>query len=376
MSNEISSACKRLQDAYLELLRELPYQKITVRALIERAGVNRATFYRNYENTQALVRAILLRLADRIAVPPPFEVKDAGDLEAYARLILDNAKKEQATVYLLSAEHGDILNAYRLATAVRDRLRTVQQTADITGKGVDANVELSAYSMCVLFMNNAFPPAQLRGYEPEDALPQGFAYDLENSLMENTATYLSQTRGGSPFFHYNLICAGVLLEEQNGSWCASVTSLLDTAGRYRTEFYRYYNNMEDFSNAVHVGCIRCFHLWCENAFRSGAALDERHLRLFFKNKAVTAALRSFFMSGMVNLYFPQLLAGIIRAVPPPPDPPGNMDVILAHYVSAFVLSFCRYLLGLHDHAAFLRDIAYLKNVSKKYNIQILTDAPV
>ena len=373
MSTEVSSACGRLQDAYLELLREMPYQKITVRALIERAGVNRATFYQNYENTEALVHAILLELADRIAVPPPFAVTDASSLEAYAKLMMENAAKLQSTVYLLSAEHGDILNAYRLATMVRDRLRAVQQAANITGRGVEANVELSAYSMCVLFMNKTVSPTELCANEAAGDDVRGFQYDIEISFMENTARYLAKARGGSPFFHYNLICAELLLMAQTGSLSVNVTALLETAGSHRTEFYRYYKNIADFSDALPLASIRCFHLWCGIAFRRGAALDEAHLRGFIRNKAVIAALRYFFMSGTVNTYFPQLLSGIIRAVPLPPEPPENTDVAVAHYVSAFILSFCRYLLGLQDHAAFLRDVAYLRTVSARFNAPVFPD---
>lgn len=37
-----------MRAAYLELLGEMPAHSITVRNLVERAGVNRSTFYRNY----------------------------------------------------------------------------------------------------------------------------------------------------------------------------------------------------------------------------------------------------------------------------------------------------------------------------------------
>ncbi len=52
----------QLLDALLELMEEMPFKKISVSKLVERAGVGRASFYRNYTD----IKDILLQEADRL----------------------------------------------------------------------------------------------------------------------------------------------------------------------------------------------------------------------------------------------------------------------------------------------------------------------
>ncbi len=55
-SNRISREC--LRTALMQLLSEKDFQKISVTELAQRAGVSRATFYRNYSDKEALLREI------------------------------------------------------------------------------------------------------------------------------------------------------------------------------------------------------------------------------------------------------------------------------------------------------------------------------
>ena len=48
--------------AYLELLEEMPARRITVSALVERAGVNRSTFYRRYQTLDDVFDDVMLSL--------------------------------------------------------------------------------------------------------------------------------------------------------------------------------------------------------------------------------------------------------------------------------------------------------------------------
>ena len=52
----------QLLSALLELMKEMPIEKISVSTLVQKAGVGRASFYRNYED----VKDILLQEADRL----------------------------------------------------------------------------------------------------------------------------------------------------------------------------------------------------------------------------------------------------------------------------------------------------------------------
>jgi len=46
---------RRLKEALFELIREVGYRRLTVRALVARAGVARSTFYAHYDSKDALL---------------------------------------------------------------------------------------------------------------------------------------------------------------------------------------------------------------------------------------------------------------------------------------------------------------------------------
>ncbi len=50
---------KMIMDAFWKLLEEMPYNKISVRLIVERCGVNRNTFYYYFQDIPALVEEIL-----------------------------------------------------------------------------------------------------------------------------------------------------------------------------------------------------------------------------------------------------------------------------------------------------------------------------
>ena len=57
-----------IMDAFWELLEENPYNKISVRMIVERCGINRNTFYYYFLDIPALVEEILNRKIDMLIV--------------------------------------------------------------------------------------------------------------------------------------------------------------------------------------------------------------------------------------------------------------------------------------------------------------------
>lgn len=59
MSNEGRNAyvVEHLKNAFLELLAEKPISDISISALVDKAGVGRASFYRNYERKEDILKA-------------------------------------------------------------------------------------------------------------------------------------------------------------------------------------------------------------------------------------------------------------------------------------------------------------------------------
>lgn len=62
---QIPDARERIIEAFWQLLEELPYSKITIRKLAERAGVNHNTLYYHFENLDA----VAVEAVRREAVP-------------------------------------------------------------------------------------------------------------------------------------------------------------------------------------------------------------------------------------------------------------------------------------------------------------------
>ena len=66
MSEKRQPVTKVISLAFLELLTEKPFMDITVTDVVKRAGVARASFYRNYSSTSELLDSILVSLTDEL----------------------------------------------------------------------------------------------------------------------------------------------------------------------------------------------------------------------------------------------------------------------------------------------------------------------
>lgn len=100
-----------LQQAMMALLAEQPLEALTVRAITARAGVGYATFFRHYEDKDALVTAIVEALtADFLHRAAP--LLRQRDRRAAARSLVDYVR-ERAPVHraLLAGEGGETVRA-------------------------------------------------------------------------------------------------------------------------------------------------------------------------------------------------------------------------------------------------------------------------
>ena len=55
----MSGSKEKLQKAFLALLGEKPFEKITIKEIVERAGVSRASYYRHYYTQMSLLEQII-----------------------------------------------------------------------------------------------------------------------------------------------------------------------------------------------------------------------------------------------------------------------------------------------------------------------------
>ena len=72
-----------IKKAFKELVCELPYEKVTVKAIADRAGINRNTFYLHSETTDDVLKEIQSRhISEYIE-----KVKDLTYTEDYPKLV-------------------------------------------------------------------------------------------------------------------------------------------------------------------------------------------------------------------------------------------------------------------------------------------------
>ena len=129
---------RALQDAYLELLQEVPEDKITIVALCERAEVNRTTFYRHFQSisdlrerlTENLFRQIFEVLGDYPLSEALIENKGSSHLarRQAMRALNVTIKNRKLCKQLLCEEHTDLATK-----ALEENLLLFQATIRSTG---------------------------------------------------------------------------------------------------------------------------------------------------------------------------------------------------------------------------------------------------
>ena len=129
---------QKLQDAFWDIHREKTIEKITVREIAERAGVNRSTFYAYYKD----VYDILEQAEDEIIHSLMSERKwrtqnllDADQYKADLQSIGDFLIENQTSLSILIGEKGDPRFSTRLWNTAWHGLR--QNLADATGRHDD-----------------------------------------------------------------------------------------------------------------------------------------------------------------------------------------------------------------------------------------------
>ena len=362
-----TSARERITAAFLALLADTPYTKIKVSALIAQAKVNRSTFYRYFENTEDLLECTAEALQQKIAVEPPFPVTDVSSLEDYADAIFALAQKHHATVALLGGENGDMAVAYRIAEAVKERLSAAKEAAGITDPAVENCLRMASPTLSFYFITGGVHALG----KDRTPLVMEIEYDRSHSMLANVSLLLAKRVGGSPFFHYDLLCAYVKLDASNEQSYRNitVTQLLATAGISRTEFYKYYKNIGDFFEAFEDACVYCALYWLASFLKRGWP-DEAELKAFIRHDDVKVSIGKFFMHGRITAYFPKILNLVFRFVNG--VVPGGLQedkiISFSYYVTVFAYASCTYLIGISDYASLQKTFAYLQTVRGKYGV--------
>jgi len=98
-----------IMDAFLQLLDEMPMERITVQDIVQRCGVSRNTFYYHYGDVYALLEAVFRRDIQRLRdVRPPGEPAMAG----LKRLIESMKSKRRVFSHIYSSVNHDFLQRF------------------------------------------------------------------------------------------------------------------------------------------------------------------------------------------------------------------------------------------------------------------------
>lgn len=93
-----------IENSFLELLRKKPVSKITVTELCGMAQINRATFYKHYQDVPQLLEKLEEQLLERIRTA---FTDQSLDFEKFLMEMLLQMKKEGERFMILGSDHGD-----------------------------------------------------------------------------------------------------------------------------------------------------------------------------------------------------------------------------------------------------------------------------
>lgn len=106
-----------IEEAFLELIKEKPYMKISVREITERADVNRSTFYSHYQDIYDLLEQIEQNLMDGIksALHQICRENYVPGKHPYHIMVFQELMSHEKVFRILFSKNGDIDFLYKLA---------------------------------------------------------------------------------------------------------------------------------------------------------------------------------------------------------------------------------------------------------------------
>lgn len=107
---------KAINQAFLDILAEKPLEKITVRDITERCGINRNTFYYHYQDIPALLEGILSDRADDFVLEYP-QLNSIDECIAAAMEFARSNKRVIMHIFS-SGSHSNISSLWRICEHV------------------------------------------------------------------------------------------------------------------------------------------------------------------------------------------------------------------------------------------------------------------
>ena len=84
MKKKTGNTCRRIREAYISLIGDKPYDRISVRELAQAAHIQRSTFYQYYDSINDLITSMEAELLDEMVfyVDTEFDIRDIRPLDS------------------------------------------------------------------------------------------------------------------------------------------------------------------------------------------------------------------------------------------------------------------------------------------------------
>jgi AcrR family transcriptional regulator len=174
---------KLIQEAYIELMKEKQYYKITVRELTEKADINRSTFYRHYIDLDDLMDDIQKGICEDVhntVAGIKREGYEEGKHPFHVK-VFEALKEHEEKCMILSGPNGETEFIYRLLTAMGDAMYDGWSSyyKDDVPEDLPMYVSYSVFGILGLFLKNLQP-----GYRWSAAEMGHLAGEVTNWLDE------------------------------------------------------------------------------------------------------------------------------------------------------------------------------------------------
>jgi AcrR family transcriptional regulator len=142
---------KLLHDAFLSLVGEKGYEKLTIQDILDRADIGRSTFYVHYRDKESLLLACLNEMGERLrgemaATAPAGSI----DVSRPAAFIFEHAYRNQQTYRALCGKQGGALVQRFLHGLVGDMLREHLPREQGTAAELPTDVAAEFYAAAAL----------------------------------------------------------------------------------------------------------------------------------------------------------------------------------------------------------------------------------
>ena len=153
MNKRVQKTREQLKGALTELLKTQPFERITVKGICDKAGVNRSTFYVHYSCPRDLVDEMEKNMLDQL---PAIVSDEPKDIIASFTLLLDYIRNNSSVVEVLMRDGVDSSFGETLMRAVMDKYDEFLTIEDEVRNWIDSGFSCPSDKLASLIIDLAF----------------------------------------------------------------------------------------------------------------------------------------------------------------------------------------------------------------------------